>query len=443
MDFDLNAALNDYQAYICALETRPQTAALAPPPPQPLGAAWANPSAKRPITYQDLPAEVIARIGDYVPIQDVMSFSTVDRCTYHAMQPRRLVHRYWQRAKQAVNHEAIKQLLNEMDGTLADPAQHAEPLDALCQRLRALPEAEQVDAFKRLFLAAERIPKNGVTIQKAMILAFRDFPWHQRPELFDFSYAMAERRRHKQENVWPELAFGLRSLPPGSPQFAERYQVLLAQLSSLSVSEQAKLIPILSNLLWSFCPTDARVSGLYAVLRERTLQLPPSQQGASLGALTRDSRALPEAEQPARYAEMRDLAISLPDEQWGIALRYVPLGIKGLPAARHAQELALLTHHLARVLPMQRRQAAIGLLLCTSYMDDVLSKRVWQQALNLLVGAGEAALLDVLSELREIGLICRLKNRQLQLATDEITLFMEANRFSESARARILDSFHG
>ncbi|CBW76734.1 unnamed protein product (plasmid) [Mycetohabitans rhizoxinica HKI 454] len=41
---------------------------------------------------------MIARIGDYVPVQDMMSFSTVDRRTYHAMQTRRLVHRYWRRA---------------------------------------------------------------------------------------------------------------------------------------------------------------------------------------------------------------------------------------------------------------------------------------------------------------------------------------------------------
>jgi outer membrane receptor protein involved in Fe transport len=79
MDFDLNAALNDYQAYTCALEARPTPAASAPPPPQPPSAAWVNSSAKRPTTYQDLPSEVIARIGDYVPVQDVMSFATVDQ----------------------------------------------------------------------------------------------------------------------------------------------------------------------------------------------------------------------------------------------------------------------------------------------------------------------------------------------------------------------------
>ncbi|MCG1019982.1 F-box protein, partial [Mycetohabitans sp. B4] len=122
-----------------------------------------------PTTYHDLPPELIERIGDYVPVQDVKNFSVVNRRTYHAMQTRQLVYRYWQRANQAVSLASINQLLNEMDGTLADPAQHVEPIDALRQRLQALPEAEQGEAFKRLFAAAQRIPKHGLPIQKALM----------------------------------------------------------------------------------------------------------------------------------------------------------------------------------------------------------------------------------------------------------------------------------
>ncbi|MCF7697611.1 hypothetical protein KPG66_16705, partial [Mycetohabitans sp. B2] len=94
------------------------------------------------------------------PVQDVENFSAVDRRTYHAMQTRRLVYSYWQRANQAVSLASVNQLLNEMDDTLADPVQHVEPLEALRQRLQALPEAEQGEAFKRLFAAAQRIPKH-------------------------------------------------------------------------------------------------------------------------------------------------------------------------------------------------------------------------------------------------------------------------------------------
>ncbi|MCF7697692.1 hypothetical protein KPG66_17140, partial [Mycetohabitans sp. B2] len=109
---------------------------------------------------------VIARIGDYVPVQDVMAFATVDRRTYYAMQTRRLVHSYWQRAKQAVTFQSIHRLLDEMDDTFADPAQYADPLDALCQRLKTL-KAGRTRVFKRLFAAAQRIPQDGVQIQKA------------------------------------------------------------------------------------------------------------------------------------------------------------------------------------------------------------------------------------------------------------------------------------
>ena len=126
------------------------------------------------------------------------------------MQSRHSVYRYWQRANQAVSLASVNQLLNEMDGTLADPAQHVEPLDALRQRLQALPEAERGEAFKRMYAAAQRIPKDGVQIQKALLLhSLRDFQWNQRVELFDFAYAMAQQRAPEQDNVWTELADSL------------------------------------------------------------------------------------------------------------------------------------------------------------------------------------------------------------------------------------------
>ncbi|WP_041754728.1 hypothetical protein [Mycetohabitans rhizoxinica] len=157
MDFDLHAALNDYQAYMCALESCPQAAASAPPPTlKPASGALANPLASRPTTYHDLPPELIQQIGDYVPVQDVGNFSAVDRRTYHAMHSRRVVYRYWQRANQAVSLASVNQLLKEMDGTLADPAQHVEPIEALRRRLEALPYRERGEAFKRMYAAAQR-----------------------------------------------------------------------------------------------------------------------------------------------------------------------------------------------------------------------------------------------------------------------------------------------
>ncbi|PPB84811.1 hypothetical protein B0O95_102212 [Mycetohabitans endofungorum] len=278
MDFDLNAALNDYQTYICALEARPTPAASAAPPPQPPSTAWSNPSAKRPTTYQDLPTEVIARIGDYVPVQDVMSFATVDRRTYHAMQTRRLVHSYWQRAKQAVTFQSIHRLLDEMDGTLADPAQYADPLDALCQRLKTL-EAGRTRVFKRLFAAAQRIPQDGVQIQKALLLMHRDFTYEREwMELFDFAYALAEQREPGQDNVWPELALGLSNFSldtPETPEFAQWYYKILARLPSLSVAEQAQIIPTLTRLLDKFNQADPRIPELYTLLHDYALRLPP------------------------------------------------------------------------------------------------------------------------------------------------------------------------
>ena len=443
MDFDLNTALNDYRAYICALEARPAPASSAAPPPQPPNAALTPLLTKRPTTYQDLPTEVIARIGDYVPVQDVMPFATVDRRTYHAMQTRRLVHSYWQRAKQAVTFESIHRLLDEMDGTFADLAQYAAPLDALCQRLKTL-KAGRTRVFKRLFAAAQRIPQDGVQIQKALLLMHRDFTYEREwMELFDFAYALAEQREPGQDNVWPELALGLSNFSldtPETPTFAQWYYKILARLPSLSVAEQAQIIPTLTRLLEKFNQADPRIPELYTLLHDYALRLPPSHQGASVGALANAVWRLPRAEQPARYAQMRDWALSLPDDQWGVALRRLPAGLDGLSPKQQAQELALLERYLGRVPTAQRTQATVGIISCLHFMNDSLSKRVWQQGLSLLNGVDEATLWEVLSELRNEHLLCSLNNRQWKVAMGEITRFMKANQFPKSVQARIQDN---
>ncbi|WP_338927136.1 hypothetical protein IHE33_14175 (plasmid) [Mycetohabitans endofungorum] len=442
MDFDLHAALNDYQAYMCALESCPQPAASAPPPTlKTASSGLANPSASRPTTYHDLPRELIERIGDYVPIQDVGNFSAVDRRTYHAMQSRRVVYRYWQRANQAVSLASVNQLLSEMGSTLADPAQHVEPLDALRQRLEALPYREQGEAFKRMYAAAQRIPKDGVQIQKALLLhSLRDFHWSHRDELFDFAYAMAQRRAPEEDNVWTELADSLRFLLFGSAEFVKRYQALVARVASLRVSEQAELIPVLCRRMIHFAGSNDRLPGLYAVLREQALQLPPSHQGESVGMLASAIWVLPEVDRLAQYTQLRDVALSLPDEQLGVALSYLPEGLTRLPSEHHAHELQLLEPALLRVLPVQRAQVTLGLLTYTHRLDDALAKWAWQQGLSLLNGAGEAALCDVLSRLRARGAIRNLGDHQWDMAVVEITRFMEANQFSELARARFQDS---
>ncbi|WP_237071363.1 MULTISPECIES: F-box protein [Mycetohabitans] len=89
MDFDLNAALNNHQAYICALEACPQPAASAPPSLKPPSSALANTSASRPATYHDLPAKILQQVADHMPFDDIGNLSTVNNQTYHALQEHR------------------------------------------------------------------------------------------------------------------------------------------------------------------------------------------------------------------------------------------------------------------------------------------------------------------------------------------------------------------
>ncbi|MEJ2769093.1 hypothetical protein [Mycetohabitans sp. B46] len=438
MDFDLNALLNLFQSHTYVVDTRPKPAASAPPPPS--SGVLTNLPTRQLTTYRDLPPELIARIGEHLPVQDVMSFSTVDWRTYRAMEAKREIYRYWQQARQTVSLESMNQLLDEMGGALKNLAPHAEPLDALRQRLQALPENEQVDAFKRVFATAQHIPQDGVRIQKAMLPTLRDFPWHRRAELFDFVYAMAEQRSPGQDNIWTSLTSGLWALPFGTSPFVERYQVLLARLPLLSVAEQAELIPELSGLLFHFNEGDPRISGLYAVLHEHALRLPPSHQGAPVGALAGDTWVLPKAERHAQYIQMRDRALALPDEQWAIALRYLPKGLDELLPNQQVRELTLLERHLARVPEAQRTHVAVGLLQCIQFMDETLSKQVWRQALSLLNGADEAAFWDVLSELREKWILFSLGPDHWRLAIVEIKRFMKTNGFSKTFRKKIQDS---
>ncbi|WXK40689.1 hypothetical protein IHE29_16085 (plasmid) [Mycetohabitans rhizoxinica] len=251
---------------------------------------------------------------------------------------------------------------------------------------------------------------------------------------------MAQRRAPQEDNVWTELADSLELLLFGSAEFVERYQALVARLASLRVSEQAELIPVLCRQMIRFRGSDNRRPGLYAVLREHALQLPPSVQGASVGMLASAIWVLPHAERLAQYTQLRDVALSLPDEQLGVALSYLPEGLTELPREHHAHELQLLVPALLRVLPAQRAQVALGLLMYTHRLDDALVQWVWQQGLSLLNGAGEVALCDVLSRLRAQGAISNLDDRQWNIARVEITRFMEANQFSEPARARFQDS---
>lgn len=444
MDFDLNAALNDSRAFICASEAYPQPTASVPSPLRPPSGVLVNLPVKRPTTYYELPLELIARIGDYVPIQDVRNFAAVDRRTYHALQSRRRIYSYWQRASQAVSLASVKQLLEEMGGTLSEPAQHIEPIEALRQRLQALPEADQVEAFKRLFIAADRIPKEGMQIQKAMTAMLSSFPDDEQFELFDFVMDMAKKRGPDDENVWPELADQLTCFPGGAPEYLEGYEALLAQLPYLSDARQAELITVLSTMLCDFDEADGypstKISELYAILRERVLQLSPSHQGAPVGAMAAAALALPETEQVIRYAEMRNLAISLPDEQWGIALYRLPAGFTVLPLDRYAEEFQLLELGLERVPLAQRVKAASGLLDRVCHMDNMLAKRVWKRALGLLDGAEEAKLFDLLNEIKAMGVTSALDEGQWKIAMDSMMSFMERNRFSEQARARFIKS---
>ncbi|MCG1017843.1 MULTISPECIES: hypothetical protein [Burkholderiaceae] len=446
MDLDLNAALNDYRTYVYALEVYQKPSAASMPPQQkPADVALTDLPADRPTTYNDLPPEVILRIGSHVPIQDVGSFGAVNSQTYYLMKDRRTVWRFWRRAERAVSLSAVKTIIWDLSGLIEDPEQRVEPIEMLRQRLMALPRAERVEAFQRLYSAADGIPKEGAQIQRAMMAMLGDFPIPERARLFNYLGIEVEHRSPDQENLWPELALQLRSFPLTSPKILEGYQFILAKMPGLSESQQAELIPVLADLLFQFLDkygyANTLVSQLYAELRERMFRLSMPYQGASIGALAAVVSALPESERPVRYAEMRNVAMALPDEPWSTALHGLFLGLLALPNHRYADEMRVLERGFARVPLAQRTQVAAGLLECAFLMDDTLSRQVWQQALALLNSADEEQLYRVFEVLKRRGIIlAQMSNAKRDLAISEIISYMKYNRFSEQGCTRILDN---
>ncbi|MCG1054212.1 hypothetical protein KQH49_04240 [Mycetohabitans sp. B5] len=503
MDFDLNATLNNTQAAIYASDEQARPQATAAPPTGVKRSASPVPdtSLKKPKTHTALPDKVILTIADHLPANDIPAFSLLDKRTYHLMEEKQWAAHCAKQAGNVRDLASWQQLIDDIERIQAAPSLRAEPLLALSTRFLYLPPQQRVEAFERLFTAAERVPEQGFRIQKRLLLSQRSYTCPQR--IFDFAYAMAERRRPDQENFWPELAellgevdyqrFNLRA-----PQ-RERYQALLNRLAHLDPSEQAKLIPPLADRLTlsreeapdlaslalaqqqvhqqiasqqgasvdtlaaatrdlSEAERDAHLAAMvnqarlnqintlrrresnilsaYMALLQQTRSLPPSQQGASVGALAAATQDLPEAERAVRYAEMRQLALSLSDEQLGMALHRLPVGLTGLPPEQHAHELQLLEPALLRVLPAQRVQAALGLLRCSPQLNDVLSRQVWQRALQLLDGSSEAELLELFSGSRLVSAIeFSMHGGKRHDAVNEILAFVDRNRVTESTRA--------
>lgn len=221
----------------------------------------------------------------------------------------------------------------DFSGLIEDPEQRVEPIEMLRQRLMTLPREERVEAFERLYFAADAVPKEGAQIQRAMMAMLGDFPLSERTLLFRYLSAMVERRSPEQENLWPDLALQLLSFPLTSPKILEGYKFILARMPSLPESQQAELIPVLADLLFQlldkYGDANTLVPQLYAELRDRALRLSMPYQGAPIGALAAVVSALPESERSVRNAEMRKVL-----KRRGIDLTQVPNAKRDLAVSK-------------------------------------------------------------------------------------------------------------
>ncbi|MCG1055636.1 hypothetical protein KQH49_12150 [Mycetohabitans sp. B5] len=352
------------------------------------------------------------------------------------MEERRWAWRCYQQAASVSDLASLQQLIGEIEQIQAEPDLRAEPLTALWEQSRSigLSTAYEIEAFKSLFAATDRLPEQGLPLQKTMLASMDKFPRSMRLLMFDFAYTMAEQHRLDQANFWYELAQALPQVTPAS-EYLKRYQALLNRLARLNTPQKAELIPLLAKQLQfnrRIDPTGSEALSAHIFLQQQTLLLPPSLQGASVGMLAAATEELPAIMRVARYAEMRQLALSLPDEQLGVALRKFPFGLVHLPSEHHAHEFQLLEPALLRVLLEQRVQVARSLLEWALLLGDKFSKQVWQHALQLLDGRDATELLEALSKVR-----VSLRTPEWQDAVKEVTAFMDRNRFTEQTRTTI------
>lgn len=400
---------------------------------------------RRATTYHDLPAEILQEIAAHVSFDDIGSLSTATRRTYCALREKRLSWLCCQRADNVyeLDFESVQQLLGEIDRIRAEPALRAAPLEALWPRIPQLPDQQQLEAFKRVFEAAGRVPTLGWRIQKDMIGTILELSPRHQLDLYHFAYAAAEQGGAEQGSLWAALAWLLRCLSLKPLHFESEFLALLNRLPSLDVSAQADLIVQLAVLLPNFYDngthSNETLMAYYRVVYEWVQRVPASHRGAPLGMLANQIWLLPDAQVPAHYANLRRLTQWLPDHQLGGALRYLPVALETLPSEQHADEIALLEPIIQRVLPEQRTVVALGLLEGATGLNESLSRRVWQRALRLLDGGNEGDVLSVLSEINERHLIPLLSEQQWEDARAEIMAYVERNLLSEATRARLFD----
>jgi hypothetical protein len=391
MDFDPTSTANSAQVALYAMQSQQAIcSAAAAPPLTPRLAARANTYARqRPTTYHDLPPEILQRIADHMPLDDIGNLSTVDRRTYHALQERRLAWRCYKRISYAnvPDLTSVQWLITEIERIRAEPILRAKPLQELWNPFNIVsnfPEDQSTAAFQQIFESAGRVPKQGSQIQKNMISNIPCFQPQQQSVLYEFAYADAERRRPEQGSIWAALASVRSEFPIDPLQFATEYRAFVSRLPALNPAEQAELIAKLAKLLTEFrpnhYPTATTIAELYETLIQWVQRLPASYRGAPIGALANSIWLLSEEQKSLYYANLWHWTLSLPDHQLGEALRHLPRVMLG---SQHAHELSQFEPFIERVPPEQRALVISGLIESTG-KDEVRYKQVWQRALSLL-----------------------------------------------------------
>lgn len=367
-------------------------------------------------SFSKLPAEIIVRIADHLPPKDLVQLGTAHRHTYGPLKERLASMRYAEQASGIEDLSCLTRMLDDIErGMAVEPSLRSAPLVECAAHLCQIPEADQPEAFKKVFDAAHDVPRYGDLIQAAMIDQIEAWPEHVRTRLFDMALEAVDKlSAQRREQQWLALANQLPHLP-ATPEAlrADRFDALSNRLAALEPARQANLIAALAQQLSCLAAGDGpdhpvgaatnapghparardadagleRVSHRYARLQQQTDRLPPRLRGKPQRMLNAAIRHLPRSERRNKYEQALQATSLLPDDSMAMALHGLPQALSALPAAQQGNALERLAPVAQRLAPSQTKPAVKHLMRIVGHLADPVRKDAFLLVLNMVARA--------------------------------------------------------
>lgn len=442
-------AERDERKTIAALRPRTPTGPVNPSPPD---------SARHRASLSHFPLEIILRISEYLDPNDRARFGATGHLIHDPLKERLASDRYAHQADSITDLASLEQMLKAVEQDIRfEPSLRADPLQAFSKRLRHIPKSDRLEAFRKLFHAADAVPGYEDRLQALIIEQIEGCPIDARIGLFDYAFEMvAVQPAMRQEQQWAALATQIRNLP-AVPQSlrSDRLDKVLNRMATLGDAGRASLIAALAAQLDCLVPGDRteywietgsltdphgnsagvrwayaepeRVSEKYAQLQNWTERVPVTLRGKPRGALSAAIRLLPKDERPEKYEQGLRATLLLPQDQLGEALGGLLEGLSGLPDGQQANAFQRLAPIARRLSPSQTRPIAEGLMRAYPALEDQTQDEALQLILAMITTGPQEHHLWLLSNLMCLVTAAPVRGREDKF-DDRLNVIVESLR---------------